>query len=145
MSDFNDFAFKDSLGYWISIAGLVYKGELGKCLKPFNVTPEQWVILNRLSYDDGVCQKELADRLTKDQSNTARILEKMVNKGLVRRDPNPSDGRSFLVSLTAKGKKLREQLLPVVMQFRKKAQTGFSELELKFAKELLQKFLTNLG
>jgi DNA-binding MarR family transcriptional regulator len=46
--------------------------------------------------------------------------------------------------LTAKGKKLREELLPVVRQLRSKAIAGFSEAEMKLTKELIQRFLANL-
>jgi DNA-binding MarR family transcriptional regulator len=144
MSYRSDFFFGHFLGYWIVIAGLRYKGEVWRSLKPFKVTPEQWVVLYRLSMDSGISQKELADSIFKDQPNTTRILDKMAQKGLIRRDPNPSDRRSFLVFLTAKGKKLREELLPVVRQLRSKAMAGFSEAEMKLTKELIQRFLANL-
>lgn len=145
MTNRNDFIHDDSIGYLISIAGLRYKGETWRRLKPFAVTPEQWVVLNRLSTEEGVCQRELAGRIVKDQPNTTRILDKMEQKGLIRRDPDPLDRRAFLVFLTEKGKSVREELLPVVQQFREKSIRGFSDAEIKLAKEFLRKFMANVG
>jgi DNA-binding MarR family transcriptional regulator len=134
----------ESVGYLISIAGLRYKGETWRRLKPFDVTPEQWVVLNRLSMDEGVCQRELASRIVKDQPNTTRILDKMEQKGLIRRTPDPLDRRAFQVFLTQKGKRLREELLPVVQQLRNESTLGFSASEIYLLKELLRKFSNNM-
>lgn len=145
MFDSKDRRIDESVGYWISIVGLRYKGEAWRRLKPFDVTPEQWVVLNRLSMDEGVCQRELASRIVKDQPNTTRILDKMEQKGLIRRNPDPLDRRAFQVFLTEKGKRLREELLPVVQQLRNDSTSGFSESEIMMLKELLRKFSANLA
>ncbi len=145
MFDSNKSIFNESLGYLISLVGMRYKGEAWRCLKPFGVTPEQWVVLNRLSVEEGVCQRELADRIVKDQPNTTRILDKMEQKELIRRDRDTSDRRAFQVFLTEKGKLLREELLPVAQQLRSKSTIGFAESDIKQLRELLEKFLANLG
>jgi len=144
MFDSNHPKIDESVGYLISIVGLRYKGETWRRLKPFDVTPEQWVVLNRLSMDEGVCQRELASRIVKDQPNTTRILDKMEQKGLIRRNPDPHDRRAFQVFLTEKGKRLREELLPVVQQLRDKSILRFSASEIDLLKELLRKFSNNL-
>lgn len=144
MFDSNNSTIDESVGYLISIAGLRYKGETWRRLKPFDVTPEQWVVLNRLSMDEGVSQRELASRIVKDQPNTTRILEKMEQKGLIRRNPDPLDRRAFQVFLTEKGKRLRKELLPVVQQLRIESTSGFSAAEIDLLQELLRKFSKNL-
>lgn len=145
MADANDFKLNASIGYLISIAGLRYKGEVWKQLKPFDVTPEQWVVLNRLSIEEGVCQRELAERIVKDQPNTTRILDKMEHKGLIRRLPAPRDRRAFLVFLTDEGKRLREELLPVIRKLHKSSMKGFSAEEITLLGSLLERFTGNLN
>jgi DNA-binding MarR family transcriptional regulator len=145
MSDHNDFILNGSIGYRISIAGLLYKGEIWRRLKPFGVTPEQWVVLNRLSIEEGVCQRELAERIVKDQSNTTRILDKMEHKGLIRRLADPQDRRASLVFLTSEGKQVREKLLPVIRKLHGSSTRGFNDEEISVLRKLLDRFTENLG
>lgn len=144
MAAANDFNLNASIGYLITIAGFRYKGEIWKLLKPFDVTPEQWVVLNRLSIEEGVCQRELAERIVKDQPNTTRILDKMAHKGLIRRQPSPKDRRAFLVFLTDEGKRLREELLPLIRKVHKSSTRGFTAEEIILLKSLLARFSENL-
>lgn len=144
MSKLKDVIRDDFIGYLISIAGLRYRGETLRRLKLFDVTPEQWVVLNRLADGDGVSQRELADRIAKDQPNTTRILDKMEQKGLIRRDPHLEDRRAFRIFLTEQGSQLRERILPVVRELRNNAGRGFSKGEITMLQELLRKFLANL-
>lgn len=137
--------FEESLGYLISISGQRYKSEAWRRLRPFGITLEQWLVLNSLAIDEGICQRELAQRIDKEQPNTTRILDNMERKELIRRAPDPSDRRAFLVFLTEKGKNFLEELLPVLQQLRDESMRGFSESETKMVKELLHKFLANLG
>lgn len=136
---------EESLGYLISITGQRYKNEAWRRLRSFGITLEQWLVLNCLAMDEGICQRELAQRIDKEQPNTTRILDNMERKELIRRTPDPSDRRAFLVFLTEKGKCFLEELLPVAQQLRDESIRGFSESEIKVARELLQKFLANLG
>lgn len=136
---------EESLGYLISITGQRYKNEAWRRLRSFGITLEQWLVLNSLAMDEGICQRELAQRIDKEQPNTTRILDNMERKELIRRSPDPSDRRAFLVFLTEKGKCFLEELLPVAQQLRDESIKGFSESEIKIARELLQKFLANLG
>jgi len=41
----------------------------------FDMTPEQWAVLNRLWEKDDVTQNDLTERNFKDQPNIGRILE----------------------------------------------------------------------
>jgi DNA-binding MarR family transcriptional regulator len=47
---------------------------------------------------------ELAADLGMKPTTLTTVIERVVKKGFARRLPNPADGRSYLVELTAKGK-----------------------------------------
>ena len=47
---------------------------------------------------------ELATDLGMKPTTLTAVIERVVKKGLVRRRPNPDDGRSYVVELTARGK-----------------------------------------
>ncbi|WP_019122562.1 MarR family winged helix-turn-helix transcriptional regulator [Brevibacillus massiliensis] len=82
-------------------------------LKEYGITPEQWLVLFRLGEQDGINQKEIAVRSAKDQPTTARILDVLHKKSLIEKRTCPMDRRSFLVTMTEKGKALLEQTIPV--------------------------------
>jgi DNA-binding MarR family transcriptional regulator len=46
---------------------------------------------------------ELADELGMPLTTTSDVVRRLEGRGLVRRRPNPDDGRSFLFELTARG------------------------------------------
>jgi DNA-binding MarR family transcriptional regulator len=145
MSDRDDFELNESIGYVISIAGIRYKGKIWRRLKPFDVTPEQWVVLNRLSTEEGICQRELAERIAKNHPNTTRILDKMEHKGLIRRVSDPRDRRVLQVFLTEGGTRVWKKLLPVVREVYENSIKGFSTGEIKELKNMLARFTANLG
>ena len=58
---------------------------------------------------------ELQAELLLEQYNLSRLLDRMEAKGLIQRAPDPSDGRSRLVSPTPEGEALRSRMWPVYM------------------------------
>jgi MarR family transcriptional regulator, transcriptional regulator for hemolysin len=73
---------------------------LGARFRSHDVTPEQFSVMSCLNESDGISQKEIAERTVKDQPTTARILDCLIRKELVRKQTSETDRRSFLVYLT---------------------------------------------
>lgn len=139
-----EFKLDAPLGYVINKTALALKNELGRRFKPYDITVEQWRVLNRLWEKDGLTQKELAEQIFKDQPNTTRILDKLQNKGIIRREASPDDRRAFIINLTDEGRMLREQLLPVARRMGEDVFTGISEEEQQLLKVLLNKICANI-
>lgn len=104
---------EQSIGFMINHAGRRLSHLLTCRLQPFDITTEQWTVLNRLAERDGTSQKELARRAEKDQTNLTRILGQLERKGLIERRANAADRRSFLTFITEKGRSLNETVVPV--------------------------------
>ncbi len=138
------FKIEDSLGFIINKVNGKLKNELYQELKEYDITPEQWAVLNFLWEGDGVTPKELADLTFKDKSNTNRILDNLQKKGLIIRSPHPTDGRAFLVFLTDAGKGLRENLIPKAISLLEKATRQIDEEKIKKMKLLLNQIYINL-
>lgn len=139
-----EFKLDAPLGYVINKTALALKNELGRRFKPYDITVEQWRVLNRLWEKDGLTQKELAEQIFKDQPNTTRILDKLQNKGIIRREASPDDRRAFIINLTDEGRMLRAQLLPVARRMGEDVFTGISEGEQQLLKVLLNKICANI-
>lgn len=52
-------------------------------LKPYDITPEQWLVLYHIGEHEGLNQKEVAAKADKDQPTTTRILDLLEKKGIL--------------------------------------------------------------
>ena len=83
-------------------------------LEKFDLTTEQWAVLLRLSKQDKINQKLLAEISGKDQPTLTRILDILTRKALIERHPSFEDRRSFSVHITDKGLILAEKVAPLL-------------------------------
>lgn len=139
-----DFSLDESFGFIIYQTHLRLKNNLNHSFKPFDMTTEQWGILNRLWEKDGVSQRDLSEKTHKDQPNVTRILDKLEQKGLIRREPNPDDRRAFSIFLTEEGRNLKNQLVPLAVNSLEKALQGFTPEEVQALKASLNRIYNNL-
>jgi DNA-binding MarR family transcriptional regulator len=137
------FNMDESLGYIINRTLMKIKKEFIKRLKPYDLTPEQWTLLNRLGEQDGLTQTDLAEKTYKDQPNTTRMLDKLEKKNLLRRADNPEDRRAFLIYLTDKGKEVRESIIPIATQLNEDASFGLEKAECRQLISLLNRVANN--
>jgi len=88
--------------------------QTNSCLAPHKITADQFVLLALLADQDGITQQELVRRATSDPNTIRAMLVLLENRGLVRRQPHPADGRARNVTLTRTGRctyaKLSKQL-----------------------------------
>ena len=141
------FSLNDSFGYLINIAAQRLKYELHQTFqaKGYDVTPEQWAVLNRLWEQDGLSQVELAERTFKDKPGTTRILNLLEKKKIVVRRPDEDDGRVLRVFLTKTGKDLKEKLILCAEEVLVKSGRNLTKEQLTEFKRTLNQILDNLG
>ena len=140
-----DFSLENAVGFTVYRTALTLQMEMTRRLKPYHLTPVQWSVLTRLAEQDGLPQKQVAETTFKDQPTAGRILDRLVEKGLVRRDGNPGDRRGFLIFLTEEGRRLRDQIVPVAIQMNEDASSGLSVEEIKTLLALLAKVQGNFN
>jgi MarR family transcriptional regulator for hemolysin len=108
-------------------------------LRPFGVTADQFVVLRFLAEEDGLSQKDLVRLCTSDPTTIGRMLELLEDKGCVQRRPDPDDGRSRLVFLTTRGRKLCKELYDATAPIRKTFDTAVEANELQSMLDALEK------
>ncbi|WP_332849173.1 MarR family winged helix-turn-helix transcriptional regulator [Bacillus sp. FJAT-42315] len=137
-----------SLDEYISIyihqTDLLITSEVKSRLAPFNIAPEQNLVMMLLWKKDGLSQQEIAEKLKKDKTNIARMLLNLEQKGLIRRVCCQHDRRSLKVFLTEKGDNLKEIIIPIAKEINKQIYKGISEEELQTVRSVLSKMRENL-
>ena len=78
--------------------------------KDRGTTRAQWIVLFRLRDQEGLSQVDLADVLELQPISLVRLLDRLVEHGLVERRHNPKDRRANRLFLTASGRQLADDL-----------------------------------
>jgi DNA-binding MarR family transcriptional regulator len=73
-------------------------------------TRAQWIVLFRLRQQEGLSQVDLADVLELQPISLVRLLDRLVEHGLVERRHDPKDRRANRLFLTASGRRLVDDL-----------------------------------
>src|ERR1700746_446240 len=78
--------------------------------KSRGTTRAQWIVLFRLREQEGLSQVDLADVLELQPISLVRLLDRLVEHGLLERRHDPKDRRANRLFLTASGKQLVDDL-----------------------------------
>jgi DNA-binding MarR family transcriptional regulator len=78
--------------------------------KERGTTRAQWIVLFRLRQNEGLSQVDLADVLELQPISLVRLLDRLVEHGLLERRHDPRDRRANRLFLTAKGRQLVDEL-----------------------------------
>ena len=78
--------------------------------KSRGTTRAQWIVLFRLREQEGLSQVDLADVLELQPISLVRLLDRLVEHGLVERRSDPRDRRANRLFLTVAGRQLADDL-----------------------------------
>jgi DNA-binding MarR family transcriptional regulator len=78
---------------------------------------------------DGATQSDLVQHSGRDKAQIARIVKALHERGLLQSCPDPDDGRSQRVSVTAEGQALQRRMQQHRARFEKRMTAGLSEHE----------------
>ncbi|HYM67155.1 MAG TPA: MarR family transcriptional regulator [Patescibacteria group bacterium] len=76
------------------------------------ITSPQFAALNALYSEPNLDQRTLGERISLDRSTVADVVGRLSARGLVRTERDPRDGRRKVITLTAKGLRVLQQLIP---------------------------------
>jgi DNA-binding MarR family transcriptional regulator len=86
------------------------KGPAFAQISALNLSPSHMRVLHMLAPDNQLAMKDLADQLGVAPPSLTALTRRLVQTGLVQRHAHPDDSRISLLSLTAAGRALHEQL-----------------------------------
>lgn len=113
-------------------------------LRPLGFATAQLPVLSVLKDVARMSQGELARLIRVEQPTMAQLLARMERDGLIRREPDPSDRRSSLVSLTEKALAKLPAGREVLIRGNRDATSGLSADEVEALIGLLRRVLENV-
>lgn len=87
----------------------------------------------------GLTQRDLTRRTLMDKVAVNRACKGLEERALAERTPNESDGRSHLLDLTAEGRAMYSEIMPLAREMEQRLFEGFSEDELALFRKLLDR------
>lgn len=108
------------------------------------ITVEQWILLKIIEENDGLTQKELADKSLRDPASITRTLDLLNKKGFVERRPVKNNRRQYSICLKKEGKDFIKKNMPIISSHRAKSIEGITEKELEVLTQLLGKIQINM-
>ncbi|MEJ2584095.1 MAG: MarR family transcriptional regulator [Robiginitalea sp.] len=115
--------------------------QMAKALKPFEVSLQQFNVLRILRGQKGkpANLSTLNDRMVSRMSNTTRLVDKLIAKGLVDRKTCPENRRKVEIRLTPKGMESLMAMDRAVDAAEKELMGSFSDEDLRQLNKLLDK------
>src|SRR6202030_1193282 len=133
-----------SSGYLVRDAHRAFQRLLERRIGPFGVTRGQWYFLRVLWITDGLSQRELSARVGMMEPTTVIALRSMERIGLIRRVRGEDDRRKVRVFLTAKAKRLRDELLTVARTMTAEAADGVAARAPPVFRRVIARMTANL-
>jgi DNA-binding MarR family transcriptional regulator len=128
-------------------AGDLVRAQVAATLEPLGVRDGDYGLLSALRRAGDpfeLAPTEIRRHLVITSGGLTLQIERLERDGLVRRRPNPDDGRSVLVGLTPQGRELVDEAMARHAELEHRLVAGLTDEESATLVSLLRKLLTTL-
>ena len=136
---------EDRLAHLVKDATRALVRALQMRLAEHGVSFGHWTFLRILWERDGLTQRELSGQAGVMEPTTFSALTAMEKIGYVRRRRVAGNRKNVYVFLTAKGRALKEKLVPLAEDVNRVAVTGLAEGDISKTREILIAIIENLA
>jgi MarR family transcriptional regulator for hemolysin len=109
------------------------------------ITMAQWRAINILTTQNGITQREIADKLGLDTSSLIPLIDRLESKGLVNRRPDNADRRINRLFITKKTESLLGQMQSCANLFKRSLREGIHKDQLETTLLVLDRISQNLS
>ena len=133
------------IGYRIKLLGQLLGRKFQERLEPFGLTPFHWIVLCCLWEEDGLATCSIGEKLQQVGGTLTGVLDRMEERGLIRRERDPRDRRIWRIWLTQAGKELQTVLPPIAIELVDEAMQGISPESRQLFSKLLDQAIANIS
>jgi DNA-binding MarR family transcriptional regulator len=116
---------------------------LDRELSKFDISAAQLIVLASVANNEADSAAGLCKSISYDPGAMTRMIDRLEQKGLIRRRPNADDRRATNLEITVAGKALYPQLLAAKENVQMQFLSGFSTEEAGVLESLLNRMLKN--
>lgn len=126
------------------IASKLMRGASQHYLNVFDVGVELWRCLMLLAIENSISAQRVSSIIGMDKASVSRCFKRMQARGLITMALDDTDGRLRIAKLTAKGRKLHDQMIGIALERERALVEVLTPAELDTLIGLLQRLNQNL-
>lgn len=108
----DDYVLEDQIGYLLRRAHQRASAIFQEVMTD-GLTPPQFAALVKIRDFGKVSQNRLGRSVAMDPATSQGVIQRLLGKGLIRREDDPEDRRRALLSLTPEGEETVDRLIPL--------------------------------
>ncbi|UIF90013.1 MarR family winged helix-turn-helix transcriptional regulator [Cupriavidus sp. UYPR2.512] len=134
-----DHDLEQAIPYLVARAGSRMGTTFAKALKPYGLSLSEWRVCALLGKEPHQRLTTLTVAACVDMSALSRIVDRLIEQGLVTREKSGDDGRAVRLALTEKGAELTRKIVPMAKHYEDVALQCFSKAEVALFAEMLNR------
>jgi MarR family transcriptional regulator, transcriptional regulator for hemolysin len=136
--------FQRDLLFLIHDVARLLRVDADKRARSHGMTRAQWGILIWLERQPGISQKELSEFLEVEPITVARLIDRLENRGMVERRPDPRDRRIWRLHLMPAALAVLREIAQQRAEITRMVSAGIDETTLEIMTEALLRMKTTL-
>jgi DNA-binding MarR family transcriptional regulator len=134
-----------NFGFIVHDVARLLRTTFDRRVRSLGLTRSQWWVLNHLFRIDGAIQSELAETLEVEKATLGRLLDRLEEKGWIRREADAQDRRAKRVYLTEEVAPAIKAMRAAAAELRRDALAGMSATQRESFVDLLLIVKSNLS
>jgi len=116
-----------------------------KELKQFKLSLTEWRVCVALHHKAHQRLSDLALHTSTDPSRLSRVVDGLLQRGIVVRDRSDEDARALALSLTESGRDLTLRIIPLAQVYERVSLSGLTAAQAESLRDMLRMIYDNLA
>jgi len=140
-----DHDLERAIPYLLARAGARMGQAFSKELKPFQLNLTEWRVCVALQHKPHQRLSELASHTSTEPSTLSRVIDGLLQRGLLVRDRSDEDARALALNLTAQGRDLTQRIIPLAQLYERVSLAGLTAAQADALRDMLRSIYDNLA
>ncbi|HSW05897.1 MarR family winged helix-turn-helix transcriptional regulator [Aquabacterium sp.] len=140
-----DFDLEIALPYLLARAGTRMGQAFSKEIRRFDISLTEWRVFAALHHAPHQRLSQLAEHTSAEPSTLSRVVDGLLQRGLLVRDRSDEDARALALSLTEAGRDLTLRIIPLAQLFERVSLAGLSSAQADALRGMLRTVYVNLA
>ncbi|WP_369657272.1 MarR family winged helix-turn-helix transcriptional regulator [Variovorax sp. V213] len=140
-----DHDLERAIPYLLARAGMRMGQSFSKELKQFKLSLTEWRVCVALHHKAHQRLSDLALHTSTDPSTLSRVVDGLLQRGVLVRDRSDEDARALALSLTEAGRDLTLRIIPLAQVYERVSLSGLTAAQAESLRDMLRMVYDNLA
>jgi MarR family transcriptional regulator, organic hydroperoxide resistance regulator len=140
-----DHDLERAIPYLLARAGMRMGQSFSKELRQFKLSLTEWRVCVALHHKAHQRLSDLALHTSTDPSTLSRVVDGLLQRGVLVRDRSDADARALALSLTEAGRDLTLRIIPLAQVYERVSLSGLTAAQAESLRDMLRMVYDNLA